>query len=129
MAKDILQHKEDVTAESVHKSVYELPEWVIADNAYRLLDLAGVESSTGSACTAGVPRPSHVLLAMGLDEDTARGAQRFTLGHTSTEADVDALLAALPAAYTRARQAGMAGHESSIQTAGTVFRQAAPNAG
>jgi cysteine desulfurase len=95
------------------------------DSLLFLLDLAGVESSTGSACTAGVPRPSHVLLAMGLDEETARGAQRFTLGHASTDADVDALLAALPGAYARARQAGMAGHESSIQTAGTVARQAA----
>ncbi|HJV97795.1 MAG TPA: cysteine desulfurase family protein [Arthrobacter sp.] len=94
------------------------------DSLLFLLDLAGVESSTGSACTAGVPRPSHVLLAMGLDEGTARGAQRFSLGHTSTEADVDALLAALPGAYARARAAGMAGHESSIQTAGTVARQA-----
>ncbi|MBT2522706.1 cysteine desulfurase family protein [Arthrobacter sp. ISL-28] len=93
------------------------------DSLLFLLDLAGVESSTGSACTAGVPRPSHVLLAMGLDEETARGAQRFTLGHPSTEADVDALLAALPAAYSRARQAGMAGHESSIQTAATAARQ------
>ena len=90
------------------------------DSLLFLLDLAGVESSTGSACTAGVPRPSHVLLAMGLDEETARGAQRFTLGHASTEEDVDALLAALPGAYARARQAGMAGHESTIQTAGTV---------
>jgi cysteine desulfurase len=94
------------------------------DSLLFLLDLAGVESSTGSACTAGVPRPSHVLLAMGLDEETARGAQRFTLGHASSAADVDALLAALPGAYERARQAGMAGHESSIQTAGTVARQA-----
>ncbi|WP_314191328.1 cysteine desulfurase family protein [uncultured Arthrobacter sp.] len=93
------------------------------DSLLFLLDLAGVESSTGSACTAGVPRPSHVLLAMGLDEETARGAQRFTLGHPSTDADVDALLAALPGAYARARQAGMAGHESSIQTAATVARQ------
>ncbi|UKA52986.1 cysteine desulfurase [Arthrobacter sp. FW305-BF8] len=93
------------------------------DSLLFLLDLAGVESSTGSACTAGVPRPSHVLLAMGLDEEAARGAQRFTLGHPSTEADVDALLAALPGAYARARQAGMAGHESSIQTAATVARQ------
>lgn len=92
------------------------------DSLLFLLDLAGVESSTGSACTAGVPRPSHVLLAMGLDEETARGAQRFSLGHASTEADVDALLKALPEAYARARQAGMAGHESSIQTAGTVGR-------
>jgi cysteine desulfurase len=93
------------------------------DSLLFLLDLAGVESSTGSACTAGVPRPSHVLLAMGLDEDTARGAQRFTLGHTSTEADVDALLKTLPEACSRARQAGMAGHESTIQTAATVARQ------
>jgi cysteine desulfurase len=93
------------------------------DSLLFLLDLAGVESSTGSACTAGVPRPSHVLLAMGLDEATARGAQRFTLGHASTDADVDALLNALPDAYARARQAGMAGHESSIQTAGTIARQ------
>lgn len=95
------------------------------DSLLFLLDLAGVESSTGSACTAGVPRPSHVLLAMGLDEETARGAQRFTLGHASVEGDVDALLAALPDAYARARQAGMAGRESSIQTAGTLARRAA----
>jgi cysteine desulfurase len=92
------------------------------DSLLFLLDLAGVESSTGSACTAGVPRPSHVLLAMGLDEDTARGAQRFTLGHSSTESDVEALLKALPDAYARARQAGMAGHESSIRTAATEAR-------
>ncbi|MEW1949179.1 cysteine desulfurase family protein [Pseudarthrobacter sp902506025] len=98
------------------------------DSLLFLLDLAGIESSTGSACTAGVPRPSHVLLAMGLDEETARGAQRFSLGHASTEADVDALLAALPEAYSRARQAGMAGHESSIQTAGTAARQGFPGA-
>jgi cysteine desulfurase len=94
------------------------------DSLLFLLDLAGVESSTGSACTAGVPRPSHVLLAMGLDEDTARGAQRFTLGHDSTDEDVEVLLKALPEACLRARQAGMAGHESSIQTAATVARQA-----
>ncbi|MCG2622748.1 cysteine desulfurase [Arthrobacter sp. I2-34] len=89
------------------------------DSLLFLLDLAGVESSTGSACTAGVPRPSHVLLAMGLSEEQARGAQRFSLGHTSTESDVEALVAALPEAYARARKAGMAGHASSIQTAGT----------
>lgn len=93
------------------------------DSLLFLLDLAGVQSSTGSACTAGVPRPSHVLLAMGLDEDTARGAQRFSLGHTSTDADVEALLAALPDAYARARQAGMAGHEPTIQTAATTARR------
>ncbi|TJY71286.1 cysteine desulfurase [Arthrobacter sp. CAU 1506] len=89
------------------------------DSLLFLLDLAGVESSTGSACTAGVPRPSHVLLAMGLSEEEARGAQRFTLGHTTTDSDVDTLVAALPEAYARAKKAGMAGHVSSIQTAGT----------
>ncbi|GAA3683077.1 cysteine desulfurase family protein [Arthrobacter ginkgonis] len=91
------------------------------DSLLFMLDMLGIASSTGSACTAGVPRPSHVLLAMGRDEETARGSQRFTLGHTSTGPDVDALVAALPEAYARARKAGMAGHESSIRTAGTGF--------
>lgn len=91
------------------------------DSLLFLLDVAGVESSTGSACTAGVPRPSHVLLAMGLSETEARGAQRFSLGHTSTTQDVDTLVAALPEAYERARKAGMSGHASSIRTAGTGF--------
>ncbi|MGO2539686.1 MAG: cysteine desulfurase family protein [Specibacter sp.] len=89
------------------------------DSLLFLLDMAGIESSTGSACTAGVPRPSHVLLAMGLDEDTARGAQRFSLGHTSSQEDVDAFVSALPDAHARAKQAGMAGHKSSIETAST----------
>ena len=53
-----------------------------------LLDARGIECSTGSACTAGVARPSHVLLAMGLDEREASGALRFSFGHTSTPADV-----------------------------------------
>ncbi|WP_427018670.1 cysteine desulfurase family protein [Pseudarthrobacter sp. P1] len=89
------------------------------DSLLFLLDMAGIESSTGSACTAGVPRPSHVLMAMGLDEDTARGAQRFTLGHTSTPGDVEKFVAALPAAHAMAKQAGMAAHVSTIQTAST----------
>ena len=56
-----------------------------------LLDARGIECSTGSACSAGVARPSHVLLAAGADEASARSSLRFTLGHTSTAADVDAL--------------------------------------
>ena len=76
------------------------------DSLLYLLDAAGVECSTGSACQAGVPQPSHVLLAMGLSEAEARGALRLSLGHTSTEADVDAFLAALPAVVERARRAG-----------------------
>jgi cysteine desulfurase len=80
------------------------------DSLLYLLDAAGVECSTGSACQAGVPQPSHVLLAMGIPEESAKGALRLTLGHTSTDADVDAVLAALPAAIDRARRAsGWAG--------------------
>ncbi len=75
------------------------------DSLLYLLDAAGVECSTGSACQAGVPQPSHVLLAMGYPEVEARGALRLSLGHTSTEADVDAFLAALPAVVERARRA------------------------
>ncbi|WP_337061612.1 cysteine desulfurase family protein [Kineococcus sp. G2] len=75
------------------------------DSLLYLLDAAGVECSTGSACQAGVPRPSHVLLAMGLDEAEAAGALRFSLGWSSTDADVDAALAAIGPAVERARRA------------------------
>ncbi|MEO7146322.1 MAG: cysteine desulfurase family protein, partial [Terrimesophilobacter sp.] len=78
------------------------------DSLLYLLDAAGVSVSTGSACQAGIPEASHVLLGMGLDQSEARGALRFTLGHTSTGADVDALLAALPDAHERALRAGLA---------------------
>ena len=71
-----------------------------------LLDAHGLACSTGSACSAGVAQPSHVLLAMGADDDRARSSLRFTLGHTSTGDDVDALIAALPGAVERARRAG-----------------------
>ncbi len=77
------------------------------DALLMLLDAAGVECSTGSACTAGVAQPSHVLLATGADAVSARGSLRFSLGYTSTDADVDALLDALPAAVERARRAGI----------------------
>ena len=77
------------------------------DAMLMLLDAKGIECSTGSACNAGVPQPSHVLLAMGYDEVAARGSLRFSLGHTSTEADVDRLLAALPAVYERAHAANL----------------------
>ncbi|KQU02705.1 cysteine desulfurase [Rhodococcus sp. Leaf7] len=78
------------------------------DSLLMLLDASGIECSTGSACTAGVARASHVLLAMGVDPDDARGSLRFSLGHTSTDADVDALLEALPRVVERAHAAGMA---------------------
>ncbi len=75
------------------------------DSLLLLLDARGVEVSTGSACSAGVARPSHVLLAMGADEDAARSSLRFSLGHTSTPADVDSLVEVLPAVVERARRA------------------------
>lgn len=84
------------------------------DSLLFLLDAAGVAVSTGSACQAGVPEASHVLLGMGLTDEDARGALRFTLGHTSTEADLDALLAALPAAVERATRAGRSDRVTSI---------------
>ncbi|MEO9248994.1 cysteine desulfurase family protein [Citricoccus nitrophenolicus] len=84
------------------------------------LDMVGVEASTGSACSAGVPRPSHVLLTLGVDEDQARSVQRFSLGHTSTAADVEQVLSVLPEVHASARRAGMAGHTSTIRTANST---------
>ncbi|MFV2020313.1 cysteine desulfurase family protein [Micromonospora sp. LOL_023] len=71
-----------------------------------LLDAQGIACSTGSACSAGVAQPSHVLLAMAADDDRARSSLRFSLGHSSTAVEVDALAAALPGAVERARRAG-----------------------
>jgi cysteine desulfurase len=76
------------------------------DALLMLLDAKGIACSTGSACTAGVAEPSHVLLAMGADEARARGSLRFSLGHSSTQADVDALGAVIGEAAERARRAG-----------------------
>jgi cysteine desulfurase len=78
------------------------------DALLMLLDAHGVECSTGSACSAGVARPSHVLLAMGHDEERARASLRFSLGHSSEPADVDALVAAIGSVVERARTAGRA---------------------
>jgi cysteine desulfurase len=76
------------------------------DALLMLLDAKGIACSTGSACTAGVAEPSHVLLAMGADEARARGSLRFSLGHSNTQADVDALGAVIGEAGERARRAG-----------------------
>ncbi len=78
------------------------------DSLLYLLDSAGIQCSTGSACRAGVPQPSHVVLACGVAPDDARGALRFSLGRTSTADDVDALVTALPDVVARARAAGLA---------------------
>ncbi len=76
------------------------------DALLMLLDARGIECSTGSACSAGVAEPSHVLLAMGADLARARGSLRFSLGHTSTESDIDAAVEAIPPVVERARRAG-----------------------
>jgi cysteine desulfurase len=76
------------------------------DALLMLLDARGIECSTGSACSAGVAQPSHVLLAMGADEERARGSLRFSFGHSSTWADVDAVIDAIGPVVERARAAG-----------------------
>ncbi len=96
------------------------------DSLLYLLDAAGVQCSTGSACQAGVPQPSHVLLAMGMSEHKARGALRLTLGHTSTAADVDAFLAALPAAVERAQRAQVATSPKQTSPKQTSPKQTSP---
>ncbi|MDK1476057.1 cysteine desulfurase family protein [Streptomyces sp. 549] len=77
------------------------------DSLLLLLDAQGIECSTGSACTAGIAQPSHVVLATGADPELARGTLRFSLGHTSTQADVAAVAAAIGPAVERARSAGL----------------------
>lgn len=75
------------------------------DSLLMLLDARGIACSTGSACSAGVPQPSHVLLAMGRDDKEARSSLRFSLGHSSTESDVAALVEAIGPCVERARAA------------------------
>ncbi|ACY99104.1 MULTISPECIES: cysteine desulfurase family protein [Thermomonospora] len=77
------------------------------DALLMLLDARGIACSTGSACSAGVAQPSHVLLAMGASPERARGSLRFSLGHTSTEDDVTALAEAIGPVVERARRAGL----------------------
>jgi cysteine desulfurase len=77
------------------------------DALLMLLDARGIECSTGSACSAGVARPSHVLTAVGADAGRARSSLRFSLGSPSTDDDVDALLAVIGPVVERARRAGM----------------------
>ena len=87
------------------------------DSLLMLLDAKGIECSTGSACTAGVAQPSHVLLAMGVDPKHARSSLRFSLGHTSTRADVRAVAEAIGPVVARARKAGLVGQRRTRVTA------------
>lgn len=88
------------------------------DALLMLLDAAGVDCSTGSACTAGIPEPSHVLVAMGVDERTSRSSLRFSLGRDSTPADVRAVIDALPPAVERARRAGSVSSQRVLDSPG-----------
>lgn len=72
-----------------------------------VLDEQGIQVSTGSACQAGVPEASHVLLAMGLTGDEARGALRFSLSYSTTPQEVDAVIAVFAAAVDKAKAAGL----------------------
>jgi cysteine desulfurase len=60
------------------------------------LDVAGIAASSGSACTSAIVDPSHVLVALGLDDTWNRGHLRLTLGHSTTDDDITAVLAQLP---------------------------------
>ncbi len=73
------------------------------------LDLDGVAGAIGSACTTGSTEVSHVLTAMGYPEDEARGAVRLSLGRTTTQADIDAAAAIVPAAIAHQRAAALVG--------------------
>jgi cysteine desulfurase len=85
---------------------FALPE-VPGETLVIALDLAGFAVSTGSACASGAVEPSHVIRAMGFPDAEARGAVRVSLGWSTTDADVDHLLAALPEVVERVR-AGLA---------------------
>ena len=88
------------------------------DSLLMLLDARGIACSTGSACSAGVPQASHVLLAMGRDDEQARSSLRFSLGHSSTASDVDALVEAIAPVVERARAAGAAAGSGYSKKAG-----------
>ncbi len=76
-----------------------------ADSLLFGLDVAGVNASAGSACSAGVQEASFVLTAMSYPPELARSALRFSLGRTTTDADVDAVLDVLPDVVARSRAA------------------------
>ena len=76
-----------------------------SDSLLLLMDSEKVSCSTGAACSAGVHRPSHVLLAMGHNEESAQSSLRFSLGANSTQADVDFALSVLPTVIERGRAA------------------------
>lgn len=75
-----------------------------ADAILMHLDMAGIEAASGSACTTGMPEPSHVLSAMGISHDLALSALRLTVGRQTTEADIETVLNILPGVIEKVRQ-------------------------
>ena len=75
------------------------------DSLLLLLDTAGIAASTGSACSAGVQQASHVLIALGLSEDEARSSIRFSLGRTTTQAEIDEVGSKIAGVVASARAA------------------------
>ncbi len=82
-------------------------EGVEGESILLSLDMLGIAASTGSACTSGSVDPSHVLIAMGLAPEWSHGSLRLTLGKDSTEADIDAVTAALPGIVEKVRSLGL----------------------
>jgi cysteine desulfurase len=78
-------------------------QFVEGESLILSLDLKGIAVSSGSACTSGSLDPSHVLMAMGLDHQTAHGSLRFSLGYRNTEEEVDYVLEAIPEIIARLR--------------------------
>ena len=78
---------------------------ILAETSVMALDLDGVMVSSGSACSSGKVKPSHVLKAMGVSDELARSALRVSFGWNSTEADVDATLASVARLMSRRKAA------------------------
>ena len=76
-----------------------------SDALLLLLDSEGISASAGSACSAGVPRPSHVLIAMGLSEELADASLRISIGASNTFAEIDQVISVMPSVVERARSA------------------------
>ena len=78
-------------------------EFIEGEGLLLSLDMLGVATSSGSACTSGSLEPSHVLLAMGLSHEMSHGSVRFSLGRSNTEADIDLILKEMPPIVERMR--------------------------
>jgi cysteine desulfurase len=105
IAKDVIVSAEQ--APTLPNNVHFRFPGCLGDSLLFLLDSEGVSISTGSACTAGVSGPSHVVLSLGADNDEAMGTLRITLGHTTRNEDIDAFLKAFPKSYEGAKKAGL----------------------